>query len=197
MCFFCTSWKRVIVFSRFYLMMCRVKTDSLLKVFLKILSDFLPGVRTRLPEMIAERMCLVITICSNPMNHINDYSKWKCVVPARYSSSVFPKFLFYVCFFGDLRKNPTEIESLRHHAKGYWWALGHFGWRERRTLSFRMVRGLGGSAPIQKGRGGGRSKLDYCKFVSHHFQLYIYIFIHTCNIYCIYNCKYTCKFILE
>lgn len=65
----------MIVFSRFYLMMCRVKTDSLLKVFLKILSDFLPRVRTRLPEMIAERMCLLITICSNLMNRINDY--WK------------------------------------------------------------------------------------------------------------------------
>ena len=59
-----------------------------------------------------------------------------------------------------------------------------------------MVRGLGGSAPIQKGGGGGgRSKLDYCKFVSPHFQLYIYI--HTYNIYCKYNCKNTCKFILE
>ena len=38
-----------------------------------------------------------------------------------------------------------------------------------------MVRGLGGSAPIQKGGGGCRSKLDYCTVNLFPRQLYIYI----------------------
>ena len=74
----CVSFARVEnerLFFHVFLMMCRVKTDSLLKVFLKILSDFFPGVRTQLPGMITERMCLLLPICSNLMNHINGY--WK------------------------------------------------------------------------------------------------------------------------